>query len=155
MFGAARRRGTAQRIGQLNPMGRYGVAEGTVFAARSPVGWQKPTRVSKRRGVCGEALFTFCQCSGGLCMSLLRLLTSLFHAVDDGTSPLNHGRYLRWMNCCLQPAFLLRFLNLKKYVNPYFWQYLPDDDSSLRYLDCQCGSLPRVGWANCVYMHDS
>jgi len=27
MFGAARRRGTAQRIGQLNPMGRYGVAE--------------------------------------------------------------------------------------------------------------------------------
>jgi hypothetical protein len=28
MFDAARERGTAQKIGQLNPMGRYGVAEG-------------------------------------------------------------------------------------------------------------------------------
>lgn len=28
VFDAARQRGTAQRIGQLNPMGRYGVAEG-------------------------------------------------------------------------------------------------------------------------------
>lgn len=29
MFDLARQRGTAERIGQLNPMGRYGVAEGT------------------------------------------------------------------------------------------------------------------------------
>jgi hypothetical protein len=28
MFDLARERGTAAKIGQLNPMGRYGVAEG-------------------------------------------------------------------------------------------------------------------------------
>lgn len=30
-FDAARRRGTAGKIGQLNPLGRYGVAEGCTF----------------------------------------------------------------------------------------------------------------------------
>jgi hypothetical protein len=31
VFDRARQRGTADKVGQLNPMGRYGVAEGTFF----------------------------------------------------------------------------------------------------------------------------
>lgn len=31
VFDRARQRGTADRVGQLNPLGRYGVAEGTLL----------------------------------------------------------------------------------------------------------------------------
>lgn len=35
IFDAARERGNARKIGQLNPMGRYGVAQGTYFVLTS------------------------------------------------------------------------------------------------------------------------
>lgn len=57
-FEMARRRGTASKIGQLNPLGRYGVAEGTSKGLRRTEGNRGKLMTIECRGCTNRVVFS-------------------------------------------------------------------------------------------------